>query len=83
VTRLVNKTIAFKQSMAAESTIWRCYWQGGGTVFSEEVADTVGTGTGMVGVCVFPGLSKVMDQEGAEFILRVVRARVVLETVLP
>jgi hypothetical protein len=79
VTKFVKKAIALKNAMTEEQAVYQCYWVQCGEQFDDEMVDVAGDEGDFVCLCTFPGMARLIRNEGATTAVRAVKASAVLQ----
>ena len=81
ITRMVKKAIELKSNMLEEQALYDCYWIKGGQNFDSQKMEIVGVeGNVPLALCTFPGLARIILNQGRRIIVHVVKASVLMET---
>ena len=81
VTKMVKKAVVLKNDMMEEQALYDCYWIKGGQNFDSQKMEIVGVeGNVPLALCTFPGLARIMLNQGRRIIVHVVKASVLMET---
>lgn len=79
VTKFVKKAIALKSAMTEEQAVYQCYWVQCGERFDDEMVDVSGEEGNFVCLCTFPGLARLIKNEGTKTSVQAVKASAVLQ----
>jgi len=80
VTKMVKKAVVLKNDMLEEQALYDCYWIKGGQNFDSQKMEIVGVeGNGPLALCTFPGLARIILNQGRGIVVHVVKASVLMQ----
>jgi hypothetical protein len=83
ITKVVTKAIALKNNMMEEQALYDCYWIKGGQNFDPNIMDLAGhEDNEPIALCTFPGLARIIVDQGKKVAIHVVKASVVMESTI-
>jgi len=83
IAKVVKKAVTLKNNMMEEQALYDCYWIKGGQNFDPDKMDLAGhEGDGRIALCTFPGLARILLEQGKKVTVHVVKASIVLESTI-
>ena len=77
---MVKKAVVLKNDMLEEQALYDCYWIKGGQNFDSQKMEIVGVeGKGPLALCTFPGLARIILNQGRGIVVHVVKASVLMQ----
>lgn len=77
---MVKKAVSLKNNMLEEQALYDCYWIKGGQNFDSQKMELGGVeGNGTLSLCTFPGLARIVLDQGTRKTVHVVKATVVIQ----
>ena len=75
--KMVKKAVTLKNDMMEEQALYDCYWVKGGQDFESSKMDSGGMdGNGRLSLCTFPGMARIVINQGRRSTVHVVKASV-------
>ena len=80
ITKMVKRAVGLKNDMLEEQALYDCYWINGGQNFDSEKMELLGVeGNGPLTLCTFPGMARIVINEGMRRTIHVVKASVLMQ----
>jgi hypothetical protein len=82
ISKFVNKALTFKREVMEEQALYQFHWIYCGESFDSISMETVNEIKGVVALCAFPGLTRIIKDNDKQKFVRVVRATALMENML-
>lgn len=83
VAKFAAKAMELKNAMTQEHAVYQCCWMQSGAGFDAELVELADDEEGLISLCTFPGLRRIVFNEGGRNEFCIVKASAVLESALP